>query len=169
MQETEHRDVAVHDNKKDILYIVLAVLGVFLLVVLFGRLSFHTELEQDILSHTLVGYIDDARYFGDVTVSNEDWPEWAQEYDKPDEASVHFDHDVSGGRIGIFANIVYYENRYELRSWFSGKLLERASEYYYKPEGPLYLAPVYELDRVPEISLDEMVPQGYDFTAFDGR
>ncbi len=168
MQETEYVNVAVYD-KKTFLYIGLIVLGVFLLVVLFGRLSFHNELEQDLLPHTLIGYIDDVRYFGDVTVSAEDWPEWTMEYDKLDETSVHFEYDVLGGRIGIFANLVYYENRYELRSWFSGKLLERASEYYYKPEGTLYLAPVYEPDRAPEISLDEMVPQGYDFTAFDGR
>ena len=156
-------------TKKYLLYIGLAVLILFLIVALLGRLEFHNELELEVLPHTLVGYVDDVQYTGDVVVTSDEWPEWAMEYDKPEEAMVHFTGDASGGRIGIFADLIYYENRYERRTWFSGRLLERASEYYYKPEGALYLEAVYEPGKVPEMSITDMVPQNYDFMAFDGR
>ena len=156
-------------KKKYLLYIGLAALILFLIVALLGRLEFHNELEQDVLPHTLVGYVDDVQYTGDVAVTSDEWPEWTMEYDKPEEVLVHFTEDASGGRIGIFADLIYYENRYERRTWFSGRLLERASEYYYKPEGALYLEAVYEPGKVPEMSITDMVPQNYDFMAFDGR
>ena len=156
-------------TKKYLLYIGLAALILFLIVALLGRLEFHNELEQDVLPHTLVGYVDDVQYTGDVVVTSDKWPEWAIEYDKPEETMVHFTEDASGGRIGIFADLIYYENRYERRTWFSGRLLEQASEYYYKPEGALYLEAVYEPGKVPEMSIRDMVPQNYDFMAFDGR
>ena len=156
-------------TKKYLLYIGLAALILFLIVALLGRLEFHNELELEVLPHTLVGYVDDVQYTGDVVVTSDEWPEWAMKYDKPEEAMVHFTGDVSGGRIGIFADLIYYENRYERRTWFSGRLLERASEYYYKPEGALYLEAVYEPGKVPEMSITDMVPQNYDFMAFDGR
>ena len=113
--------------------------------------------------------MNDVQYTGDVVVTSDEWPEWAMKYDKPEEAMVHFTEDASGGRIGIFADLIYYENRYERRTWFSGRLLEQASEYYYKPEGALYLEAVYEPGKVPEMSITDMVPQNYDFMAFDGR
>ena len=156
-------------TKKYLLYIGLAALILFLIVALLGRLEFHNELEQEVLPHTLVGYVDDVQYTGDVVVTSDEWPEWAMKYDKPEETMVHFTGDASGGRIGIFADLIYYENRYERRTWFSGRLLEQASEYYYKPEGALYLEAVYEPGKVPEMSIRDMVPQNYDFMAFDGR
>lgn len=156
-------------TKKYLLYIGLAALILFLIVAFLGRLEFHNELEQDVLPHTLVGYVDDVQYTGDVAVTSDEWPEWTREYDKPEEVLVHFTEDASGGRIGIFADLIYYENRYERRTWFSGRLLEQASEYYYKPEGALYLEAVYEPGKVPEMSITDMVPQNYDFMAFDGR
>ena len=156
-------------TKKYLLYIGLAALILFLIVALLGRLEFHNELEQEVLPHTLLGYVDDVQYTGDVVVTSDEWPEWTMEYDKPEEVLVHFTGDASGGRIGIFADLIYYENRYERRTWFSGRLLERASEYYYKPEGALYLEAVYEPGKVPEMSIRDMVPQNYDFMAFDGR
>ncbi|MBQ3206359.1 MAG: hypothetical protein IJB37_07395, partial [Peptococcaceae bacterium] len=131
-------------TKKYLLYIGLAALILFLIVAFLGRLEFHNELEQEVLPHTLVGYVNDVQYSGDVVVTSDEWPEWTMEYDKPEEVLVHFTEDASGGRIGIFADLIYYENRYERRTWFSGRLLERASEYYYKPEGALYLEAVYE-------------------------
>ena len=156
-------------TKKYLLYIGLAALIMFLIVALLGRLEFHNELELEVLPHTLVGYVDDVQYTGNVVVTSDKWPEWTMEYDKPEEAMVHFNEYTSGGRIGIFADLIYYENRYERRTWFSGRLLERASEYYYKPEGALYLEAVYEPGKVPEMSITDMVPQNYDFMAFDGR
>lgn len=156
-------------TKKYLLYIGLAALILFLIVALLGRLEFHNELELEVLPHTLVGYVDDVQYTGDVAVTSDEWPEWAMEYDKPEEAMIHFTGEASGGHIGIFADLIYYENRYERRTWFSGRLLERASEYYYKPEGALYLEAVYEPGKVPEMSITDIVPQNYDFMAFDGR
>ena len=156
-------------TKKYLLYIGLAALILFLIVAFLGRLEFHNELEQEVLPHTLVGYVNDVQYSGDVVVTSDEWPEWAMKYDKPEETMVHFTGDASGGRIGIFADLIYYENRYERRTWFSGRLLEQASEYYYKPEGALYLEAVYEPGKVPEMSITDMVPQNYDFMAFDGR
>ena len=156
-------------TKKYLLYIGLAALILFLIVALLGRLEFHNELELEVLPHTLVGYVNDVQYTGDVVVISDEWPEWAMKYDKPEEAMVHFNEYASGGRIGIFADLIYYENRYERRTWFSGRLLERASEYYYKPEGALYLEAVYEPGKMPEMSITDMVPQNYDFMAFNGR
>ncbi|MBO4948618.1 MAG: hypothetical protein J6C02_05325 [Peptococcaceae bacterium] len=156
-------------TKKYLLYIGLAALIMFLIAAFLGRLEFHNELEQEVLPHTLLGYVDDVQYTGDVVVTSDEWPEWAMEYDKPEEAMIHFTGEASGGHIGIFADLIYYENRYERRTWFSGRLLERASEYYYKPEGALYLEAVYEPGKVPEMSITDMVPQNYDFMAFDGR
>ena len=156
-------------TKKYLLYIGLAALILFLIVAFLGRLEFHNELEQEVLPHTLVGYVNDVQYSSDVVVTSDEWPEWAMEYDKPEEAMIHFTGEASGGHIGIFADLIYYENRYERRTWFSGRLLEQASEYYYKPEGALYLEAVYEPGKVPEMSITDMVPQNYDFMAFDGR
>ena len=156
-------------TKKYLLYIGLAALILFLIVAFLGRLEFHNELEQEVLPHTLVGYVNDVQYSGDIVVTSDEWPEWAMKYDKPEETMVQFTGDASGGRIGIFADLIYYENRYERRTWFSGRLLEQASEYYYKPEGALYLEAVYEPGKVPEMSITDMVPQNYDFMAFDGR
>lgn len=155
-------------TKYYLLRIGLAALILFGIVALLGRMEFHTELEREVLPHTLIGYMDEVCYIGDVMVSADDWPEWAHEYDKPDEAAIHFTNAMPGGRIGIFADLIYYENRYERRTWFSGRLIEKASEYYYKPEGVLYPEAVYEQDKLPEVSVEDMVPQQYDFMAFQG-
>ena len=158
-----------NETAKYLLYIVAAALLLFVIIVLLGRVVFHTELEQEVLPHAFIGYFDDVQYTDDVIVTSEKWPVWAKEFDKPDEVSVQFADDSQGGRIGIFADLIYYENRYERRTWFSGRLLERASEYYYKPEGMLYLEAVYVCGQTPDIPVEKMVPQDYDFMAFDGR
>ena len=158
-----------NETAQYLLYIVAVALLLFVIIVLLGRVVFHTELEQEVLPHAFIGYFDDVQYTDDVIVTSEKWPVWAKVFDKPDEVSVQFADDSQGGRIGIFADLIYYENRYERRTWFSGRLLERALEYYYKPEGALYLEAVYEPGKVPEMSIRDMVPQNYDFMAFDGR
>lgn len=157
------------NTKKYLIYIALSAIVLVGIVVLLGRMSFHTELEREVLPHTLIGYLDDETYFDTVTISDAQWPEWALAFDRPEEASVRFDNTVSGGHIGIFADLIYYENRYELRSWFSGKLIERASEYYYKPNGALYLEAVYAAQDMPEVPIAEIMPQQYDFMAFTGK
>ena len=159
----------VDNTKKYLLYFGLAALIVIGIVVLLGRMEFHNELEREQLPHTLIGYLDDAYYVGDVTVLHEDWPDWTKTFDGYIETTLQFTSDGQGGRIGIFADLIYFENRYENRSWFSGKLLERASEYYYKPDGPLYLDQVYEQNDDTEVFAGRIVPQNYDFYAFDGK
>ena len=159
----------VDNTKKYLLYFGLAVLIIIGLVVLLGRMEFHNELEREQLPHTLIGYLDDAYYVGDVTVLHEDWPDWTKTFDGYIETTLQFTSDGQGGRIGIFADLIYFENRYENRSWFSGKLIERASEYYYKPDGPLYLEEVYEPYGDMQVFDGRLVPQNYDFYAFDGK
>ena len=159
----------VDNTKKYLLYFGVAALIVIGIVVLFGRMEFHNELEREQLPHTLIGYLDDAYYVGDITILHEDWPDWAQAFDGYIETTLHFTGDAPGGRIGIFADLIYFENRYENRSWFSGKLIERASEYYYKPDGPLYLDQVYEKNGDTDVFAGRIVPQNYDFYAFDGK
>ena len=159
----------VDNTKKYLLYFGLAVLIIIGLVVLLGRMEFHNELEREQLPHTLIGYLDDAYYVGDVTVLHEDWPDWTKTFDGYIETTLQFTSDGQGGRIGIFADLIYFENRYENRSWFSGKLIERASEYYYKPDGPLYLDQVYEKNGDTDVFAGRIVPQNYDFYAFDGK
>ena len=158
-----------NNTKKYICYLGAMVLLVCTVVVLFGRMEFHTELERDKLPHTLIGYLDDTYYVGDVTVLHENWPDWSKSFDGYVETTLHFNDDQPGGRIGIFADLVYFENRYEKRSWFSGKLIEKASEYYYKPDGPLYLDEVYEQYDDIQVFDGRVVPQNYDFYAFDGK
>ena len=159
----------VDNTKKYLLYFGVAALIVIGIVVLFGRMEFHNELEREQLPHTLIGYLDDAYYVGDVTVLHEDWPDWTKTFDGYIETTLHFTDDAQGGCIGIFADLIYFENRYEKRSWFSGKLIEQASEYYYKPDGPLYLDQVYEKNGDSEVFCGRIVPQNYDFYAFDGK
>ena len=159
----------VNNTKKYLLYFGVAALIVIGIVVLFGRMEFHNELEREQLPHTLIGYLDDAYYVGDVTVLHEDWPDWTKTFDGYIETTLQFTDEQPGGRIGIFADLIYFENRYEKRSWFSGKLIERASEYYYKPDGPLYLEEVYEPYGDMQVFDGRLVPQNYDFYAFDGK
>ena len=161
-----------NNTKRYLLYFGAIVVLICTVVVLFGRMEFHTELEREVLPHTLIGYMDDieydTEYDTEAVIAEDAWPLWAQAFDRQWEDTITFDAG-SVGRIGIYADLVYYENRYEKRSWFSGRLIERASEYYYKPEGTLYLEAVYL--PYPEIEIDftQIVPQGYDFMAFNGN
>ncbi len=156
------------NTKKYLLYLIAAVLLACVIVVVFGRMEFHNELEREILPHTLIGYMDDKVYDDTAVITKNDWPLWTEAFDRQWEDTLAIDTQQSGARIGIYANLVYYENRYEKRTWFSGKLVERASEYYYKPEGNLYLEAVYTPYPELEINLEQIVPQRYDFYAFDG-
>jgi hypothetical protein len=101
----------VDNTKKYLLYFGVAALIVIGIVVLFGRMEFHNELEREQLPHTLIGYLDDAYYVGDITILHEDWPDWAQAFDGYIETTLQFTNDGHGGRIGIFADLIYFENR----------------------------------------------------------
>lgn len=170
---TTNANVGTYDSvnytKQYLRYIGILIIAILCIVLLFGRMEFHNELERQVLPHTLIGYVNEAHYWDMVPVTAEEWPDWASQFHKPDEALISFVQDGPGGRIGIFADLVYYENRYEKRTWLTGRLLVQEAEYYYKPEGALYLEAVYEPDLVSEINLQELVPQEYDFMAFRGN
>ena len=148
-------------------YLLLLALAVVLVVVLLGRIEFHNELERDVQDHVLLGYLDEQQYSGTVTVQAEQWPAWTAVFEHDETTTVTFASD-SNGRIGIFADVVYFENRYEWRTWFSGRLLKQASEYYYRADGPLVLQPVYD-EREPEIDRTELRGLDYDYQSFRGE
>lgn len=148
-------------------YLLLLALAMVLVVVLLGRIEFHNELERDVQDNVLLGYLDEQQYSDMVTVQAEQWPAWAAVFEHDESAVVTFAADCSG-RIGIFADVVYFENRYEWRTWFSGRLLKRASEYYYRPVSPLTLQPVYD-EREPEIDRTELRGLDYDYQSFRGE
>ena len=99
----------VNNTKKYLLYFGVAALIVIGIVVLFGRMEFHNELEREQLPHTLIGYLDDAYYVGDITILHEDWPDWTKTFDGYIETTLYFTDDQPGGRIGIFADLIYQE------------------------------------------------------------
>lgn len=152
------------DNTKQyLLYIGAFVLSVFMVFVLFGRVTLHNELERDVLPHTLIGYID-----WDNATESWQWPEWTEAFLRQDTLPNDLSERPSDGCVGIFADLTYCENRYELRSWFSGRLIERASEYYYRPQGPLYLDIVYDCSAELKIVPEELVTHDYNIYDFNG-
>ena len=155
MYKTEQE---LNNTKKYRRYIVGIVLAIAAVVLLLGRVEFHNELERAVLPHSFLGYLDEAQYTGSINITDTQWPKWAEDYEKPAQQTVDFKEHVEGGRIGIFADLVYYENRYELRTWFSGRLLECDSIYYYRPEGALYLEAVYEPNRDIDVYPNFLVP-----------
>lgn len=147
--------------KNYLLPILSAAVILFCIVALLGRIQLSTELERDVLEHTLIDYVDENTYCEMTMVKAEQWPAWTKEYDCYDGDMVLYFDESHPGRIGIFADVIYYEKRHELRTWFSGRLLERNSEYYYKPAGELYLDEVYEMGKLPEISFEELVQEAF--------
>lgn len=150
---------------------MVCLLGLLLLAVcvLFGlgRVELHNEIECEVYTDEFLGYIDDAAYKGTVTVSAETLPGWCRTLGISGEETVEF-ADGFGGRIGIFADVIYYENRYELRTWFSGKTLEKDSEYYYRLNSPIRLEPVYQPLEC-QIDVNNIRGAEYDYTAFKGK
>ena len=117
--------------------------GVFVMVgavLVFGRVEFHNELERSMHKNVFLGYMEVS---GDGRTQQ--WPDWTEDFSKEPVNPFLEETDES---IGIFADLVYYENRYERRVWFTGKLLERKSEYYYRVENALYLKPVSERQEI---------------------
>lgn len=144
-------------------FVLLLLLLVLLAVGLLGRLEFHNELEREVLPGAFLGYVGEDDYTGTLTVDESWLPQQFRFLGSAEQQTLSF---TQAGRVGIFADLVYYENRVEKRSWFSGKLLKQASEYYYKLDSPLRFQPVYE--TLTPVSLDEIRPSDYDYMAFQG-
>lgn len=132
-----------------------------------GRVELHNELEQEILEDEFLGYVDSETYRGTVTIKAEQMPQWCKNLSISGEQTVEFADGISGN-IGIFADVIYYENRYELRTWFSGKTLEKDSEYYYRLNSSIQLEPVYE-PMESRIDVNNIRGAEYDYTAFKGK
>ena len=153
--------IAEHER---LLFLTGLLLMILTVVIGLGRVEFHNELERDVYSDAFLGYVDDAVYSGTVTIRSEQMPEWCQNLGITGEETVEFAEGMRG-QIGIFADAVYFENRYERRTWFSGKLLEHASEYYYRLDGPIRLEPVYTPLEC-EIDVHTIKGADYDYMSF---
>ena len=156
--------IAEHER---LLFLAGLLMMILTAVIGLGRVEFHNELERDVYSNAFLGYVDETVYSGTVTVGMEQMPEWCQSLGISGEETVVFAEGRSG-KIGIFADVVYFENRYERRTWFSGKLLEQASEYYCRLDGPIRLEPV----SVPlecEIDVNTIKEADYDYMSFNGK
>ena len=149
------------ERKYALLTILLCVVFV---VVLFGKVEFHNELERVTYKNTYLGVIDEKRYSGNTFFEEEDFPVWIREL-YPVEAQAVQLEEKQEKKIGMFADVVFYENRMEERKWFSGKLKNRNAEYYYKIEGKIYLRPISGNEKI-EIQLSELKPTDYDYTTF---
>ncbi|MBR5319428.1 MAG: hypothetical protein IKU46_07550 [Peptococcaceae bacterium] len=156
--------IAEHER----LLCLLGLLALLLIAVIgLGRIEFHNELERDVYPDAFLGCVDDAVYSGTVIIQAEQMPEWCQNLGISGEETVVF-ADGRSGQIGLFADVVYFENRYERRTWFSGKLLEQASEYYCRLDGPIRLEPVYTPLEC-EINVDTIKGADYDYMSFKGK
>ena len=154
-------------SHEKLLFVLLLLVGIAGAVIGLGRVEFHNEVEQDVLQDVFLGYVDEAQHSGSVTVTAAQMPAWCQAQGIGGEQNVTFAEGASG-RIGIYADLYYLENRYELRTWFSGRLLERQSEYYYRIKGDIRLEPVYA-SLVPQIDVEDIQVPDYDISAFKGK
>lgn len=153
-------------NERGVCVAAFLLLGAFILLGL-GRVELHNEIECDVYDDAFLGYVDNTLYSGNVTVTAEQMPVWCRNLGITGEQEVEFADGISGN-IGIFADVIYYENRYELRTWFSGKTLEKDSEYYYRLNSQIQLKPVYQaLDC--QIDVNNIRGTEYDYTAFKGK
>ena len=153
-------------NERRVYAAAFLLLGAFILLGL-GRVELHNEIECDVYDDAFLGYVDDSLYSGDVIVTAEQMPEWCRNLGIAGEQEIEFADGISGN-IGIFADVIYYENRYELRTWFSGKTLEKDSEYYYRLNSLIHLEPVYEPLEC-RIDVNNIRGAEYDYTAFKGK
>ena len=157
----------MQEEKKRVLLLVAAVAMVLVIVVGLGRVEFHNELERDRKEHAFLGYLDETVYRGTVLVEAGQYPAWYQKLEAAHPQTVTF-AEQTAGRIGLFADVIYCENRCELRTWFSGRLLKRDAEYYWKLESPVSLEPVYEPLKAA-IDTAQLKAADYDYMAFQGH
>ena len=158
-----------NDRKKRIWFLLILGVAIGLILLLGGRMEFHTELEREVRQNVFLGYVENipAPDKGCVVITAERYPSWCQGVCEIETQTISWGKD-SGQCVGVFADVVYYENRYELRNWFSGHLLKRTSEYYYKLDTPLQLR-FLEEGRKPEIDIGEIRAVDYDYTAYKGK
>lgn len=154
----------MEETQKRVLTIVLLVALVLVVVIGFGRVEYHNELEQSAQEHALIGYVDDSLHEGNIKLRAQDYPQWCRDVGTVQPQVVRFP-EGEDGYIGLYANVVYFENRMEKRAWFSGKLLERNSEYYYKVYGPVSAEPVMEWEE-PVSDGNRLVAEDYDYMGF---
>ena len=150
-------------KKQQRLFLCLLLAAILLAVGLLGQLVFHNELEREVVPAAFLGYASETYYTGTLTVDESWLPDQLQTLGSAEQQTLSF---PQRGRVGIFADLVYYENRVEERKWLSGKLLRWDSEYYYKPDSPLWFQPVYE--TLTPIPWGEIRPSDYDYMAFQG-
>ncbi len=150
----------------------LALLIAFLVVTAvavigWGSMEFHNEMERAVYVDEFLGYVDDNTYSGTVTITAEQMPEWCQELGITGEQTIEFADGISG-QIGMFGDVIYYENRYEKRTWFSGRIIEQASEFYYRLNSPIHLEPIYQPLEC-QIDVNNIKGGDYDYSAFKGQ
>lgn len=155
-------------RKKKILLLLVLGVTVGLILLLSGRVEFHNELEREVRQDVFLGYIEKLPASDEncVTITAEQYPSWCKAICEIEPQTMVLGKD-DGRCIGIFADVVYYENRYELRRWFSGTVLKRNSEYYYKLDAPLRLR-LLEDGREPEIDIMQIRAGDYDYMAYKG-
>ncbi len=157
------RWIAGHER----LFLLIAFLVITAAAVIgWGRMEFHNEMEREVHVDEFLGYVDDNIYSGTVTIHAEQMPQWCQELGITGEETVEFADGISG-KVGMFADVIYYENRYEVRTWFTGRTLEQASEYYYRLNSPIQLEPVYQPMEC-YIDVNNIKDADYDYTTFEG-
>ena len=154
-------------SHEKLLFVLILLVGIAGAVIGLGRVEFHNEVEQDVLHDVFLGYVDEATYSGSVTVTAAQMPPWCQAQGITGEQTLTF-ADGAYGRIGIYADLYDLENRYELRTWFSGRLLERQSEYYYRIKGDIRLEPVYA-PLAAQIDVADIQVPDYDISTFKGK
>lgn len=147
-------------------YLVAVLLLIGFVIGGLGRLTFHNEIEWDTKPDVYLGCVDDQVYHGTVTITADQMPAWCQALGIQGSETVIF-ADGHSGPIGIFADLVYYENRYEVRTWLSGRTIKRESEYYWKINGDIQLVPM-ATEREPDIDVQQIKAADYDYTAFTG-
>lgn len=153
-----------HERNIFVGLLLLLVIGA---IIGLGRVEFYNEVEQDVKADVFLGYVDETRHYGNVCVKAVQLPSWCQTLKFAENQMIELGED--GGYIGIFADVYYLENRYELRTWFSGRLLKRTSEYYYRLKDEIHLRPVYSHNLLePEIDLNQLKTGDYDYN-FDER
>ncbi|MBR4945077.1 MAG: hypothetical protein IKZ26_06695 [Peptococcaceae bacterium] len=148
-------------------YLIFLLALVSIAIIGFGRVEFHNEIEREVYVDEFLGYADEEFHSGTIIVKAEDMPEWCRKLGVSGEETVEFADGISG-QVGIFADVIYYENHYEVRTWFSGKTLDEASEFYYRINSPIQLRPVYQpMECI--IDVENIRGGEYDYTAFKGK
>ncbi len=148
---------------------LLLILAVVLVcaAALLARVELHTVSEQALVRDAFLGYLDGEKHGGRVTVAAEGYPAWLRALAPETMLPAQTLDLAEPARIGIFADLRCYENRFERRAWLSGHLLESAEEHYAVLAGAVALRPVTDA-RLTPVPRAELRPADYDYTQFRG-